>query len=348
MGELSVDDVRRRLELSEKATTWLERAATLDTGPALELPDDAEAAELLDRLGVRAEDRAEVLANRPDPVGHPTLWWLLERAHREQLATMGETEMLWWPTMPASLGALGRNAYVWVFLAGVPAARAYHAERGIPDDVSWESLGDLGQQMSVHRRIFGAGGLHTQWWLTLAFRGVLYGLGRLQFNRGVIWFDDAPAPDGVTAPKRDEFAVGLHIPERGSMDPDECERSIERAREFFARHFPEEPVRWGTCVSWLLDDQLAEYLPATSNIVAFQRRFHLVPPLNRSEWDNPPAWTSGDKSMLEFVFRRMHEGPDYPTGLVDSLPRETSLQRAFVDHLRAGRHWWGRAGWFPM
>ena len=24
------------------------------------------------------------------------------------------------------------------------------------------------------------------------------------------------------------------------------------------------------------------------------------------------------------------------------------LQRAFVDHLQAGRHWWGRIGWFPM
>lgn len=346
MSELGPAEVRERLGLPGAAMPWLDRAATLLPARALALPGDAEAERLLRRLGVRPEDRAETLAARPDPAAHPALWWVLELAHRELVTTMGATDKLPWPDLPGA-GALGGHGYVWVFLAAVPEVRAYHAARGIPGDVSWATLCDLGQQMGVHRRIFGTGGLHTQRWLTLPYRGALYELGRLQFNRHAIWFDDAPAPAGVRAPRRGDRAVGVHIPERGRLDPAACDESIGRAREFFPRHFPDEPVRYATCVSWLLDEQLTEYLPEHSNVVRFLRRFYLVPqPASRSP--ERPAWTRGDRSVVEFVFRRVHAGADYPPELIEALPRHTMLQRAIVDHLRAGRHWHVRTGWFLL
>jgi hypothetical protein len=40
----------------------------------LELPSNAEAAQLLERLGASSEDRDEALAARPDPREHPELW----------------------------------------------------------------------------------------------------------------------------------------------------------------------------------------------------------------------------------------------------------------------------------
>jgi hypothetical protein len=42
-----------------------------------------------------------------------------------------------------------------------------------------------------------------------------------------------------------------------------------------------------------------------------------------------------------FVFGR----PDAP---LDTLPRDTTLQRAIIDHQLAGRHWHGGAGWFEI
>ena len=45
--------------------------------------------------------------------------------------------------------------------------------------------------------------------------------------------------------------------------------------------------------------------------------------------------------MLRFVFRSL-------TTPLDQLPRRTVLQRAVVDHLTAGRHWYWRRGHFPI
>ena len=44
--------------------------------------------------------------------------------------------------------------------------------------------------------------------------------------------------------------------------------------------------------------------------------------------------------MLGFVFGRAD-----PVDLED-LPQRTSLERAFVQHLRAGGTWYARTGWF--
>ncbi|MGH3097980.1 MAG: hypothetical protein ACRDMV_18510 [Streptosporangiales bacterium] len=45
--------------------------------------------------------------------------------------------------------------------------------------------------------------------------------------------------------------------------------------------------------------------------------------------------------MLEFVFRRT----DQP---IDQLPQSSTLERAVVAHLRAGRHWRVRTGWLTL
>ena len=106
--------------------------------------------------------------------------------------------------------------------------------------------------------------------------------------------------------------------------------AAERAAPaFFDRHFGiRYPV--ALCTSWLLDPQLAEYLPEESNIVQFQRRFHLTS-------ESLP----GDSDILKFVFCRLDSE-------LETLPQATALQRAVVTHLRAGRHWRVRTGWVEL
>src|SRR5699024_10463626 len=60
-----------------------------------------------------------------------------------------------------------------------------------------------------------------------------------------------------------------------------------------SHHFPELPLLGLHCASWLLDPQLAEDLPPSSNIVAFGRRWQLT------EEEKP-----GDADVLFFVFSR--------------------------------------------
>lgn len=296
------------------------------------LPDLAEIDRLLQRVGVLPDDAAEIIATRPSATGDPELWWLLQRCHQLLETSMGDLNWDWlrWPHLPASLGAKGRFFYVHVLLAAVPTVLRYHEERGIPADVSWATFADLGRQIAIYRRIHGVGGLDVQFWFSLHFRGLIYDMGRLQFNRGTVSFDDE-AIAATDAPfRRGDTALGVHIPESGPMTHEACEESFRRAREFYDRYFPEEGYRYAICSSWLLDPQLAEYLPADSNIVRFQRRFQLV-----------PGGRVGDNDVFQFVFRKIN-----PT--IDELPRRTTLERAIATHLEAGRHWEIRAGWVAL
>ncbi|GAA2791215.1 acyltransferase domain-containing protein [Kribbella solani] len=282
---------------------------------------------VLGRLELGDDDQSDTLASQPDPVRDAALWWLLERCHHQLVRGMGTTGPLPpWPDLPPETGAVGRFVYVWAFLATLPAVRAYHADRGIPDEDSWPILAVLGAQMANRRALYGEGGLHTRNWVTHHFRGAIYALDRLHFERQRCWFD---ARD-QGGPGPGEPVLGLHIPE-GRLTPKSVDAALDRARAFFRAHYADEQYRYATCVSWVLDPQLTEYLDAGTNIIRFQRRFALLPAADQDD--------SG--TVVEFLFKR-------PLAELDTLPQATTLQRAVVDHIQAGRPWKFRTGWFPL
>lgn len=333
--DLDAETVQARLELGDEFDAWLKDLASVE--PPLVpvcLPAKHEVGDLLARLGVLPDDAADIIEAWPTPDHMPEIWWLLERCQQLLVIYMGNPsppEYSRWKPLPAHLGTIGRLFYVYVFLATFAPVRQWHREHDIPDDVSWATLADLGEHIAIHRRIYGSVGLDTPDWLTVHFRGVLYRLGRLQFQRWRL-FPNWPIDDSVSGsvPPRGTPAFDIHIPESGgSLTPEACDESFERARTFFARYFPEETYRFAQCISWLLDPQIAEYLP-NSNIVRFQRRFHLVP----GSYDS-------DHSMMRFVFRCI-------TAPLEELPQRTKLERATIEHLRAGRHWQGHCGWLEL
>lgn len=71
--------------------------------------------------------------------------------------------------------------------------------------------------------------------------------------------------------------LSFHIPDEGRLDHEECDTSFREAMTFFPRFFPERPVRAFYCFSWLLDTQLEDWLPSTSNLVRFLQEFYLFP-----------------------------------------------------------------------
>ncbi|GGJ26048.1 hypothetical protein GCM10010121_041460 [Streptomyces brasiliensis] len=284
------------------------------------LPDADDLPELLLDLSVPHDDINELVALRRTVTGDPGTVRLLAECVDELVRDMGE------PGGPSSLAeraaeapvGLGGYFTAYVFLAALPHARAYHRARGIPADVSRRTLADLGRNMAVHRRRHGRGGVQAPRWLVHHFRGELYQLGRLQFER---------------ARRRERTAcLYLHIPDfHGPLTPGACDRSLTLARRFFARHFPEERYETVECHSWLLDPQLRRYLPPHANIVRFQERFRV------GHEDTEPA----DSEPVQFVF-------GHPELAVADLPRRTSVERAVGDHLRAGGHWYVGHGWFPL
>ena len=113
----------------------------------------------------------------------------------------------------------------------------------------------------------------------------------------------------------------LHIPAGGGLTPVACGDSCRQALDFFPRYFPDQPFAAIVSVSWMFDPQLANYLPAESNLVRFQHSFHL----------HPHADLSGSQ-IRERVLGSVDA--DWRT-----VTPTTSLQQVVIAHYRAGCHW---------
>ncbi len=313
---MNLEDIAGRLGVPVEE---IERVHELAGGvPSVPLPRKADAPALLDRLAVAPEDAAEIMMGWPDldsPLWTPELRWLLDRSIALVRADLGGHGWLPpGPELPRERGVAWRHLYVYAYLALADVVMAYHRAHGIADSVSWATLADLGRNLAIDRRMHGEGWPVMQSWLTLHARGGVYELGRLQHERG--------------------DTIGLHIPEAGPLTPAAVSASLDQARAFFPRHFPGEHYTAFSCGSWLLDPQLLEYLPADSNIAHFQQRFELEP-------YEQPEGIDADVEVRRFVFRSLSTP-------LDELPRRTALQRAVLDHWKAGRHWYWRRGLFPV
>jgi hypothetical protein len=216
-------------------------------------------------------------------------------------------------------------------LAALGDIRACHREFGIPDEISWATLSHLGRAIRNYRAVHGETGVAVSDWDWMRYFGRLYEVGRLQVTPYLLrthpkeagplfWYEDAEAERLGAGWRRGDPALGLHVPATGALTPAECDDALSRLRPAFAERYPGMPLRIATATSWLLDEQLAEYLPADSNIVRFQRRFRLVPGVQ--QYDDAVA--------------RMVAGAG------------TALDRAVQRHFQQGHHWHLRTGWIEL
>lgn len=329
-----MEDVRELLRQDEETSTWLEHLDAIgEPDFDVALPSAGELPPVLLELSVPHEDIDDLVAMLPTLERSAGLWWLLERCTHSLVRDMGGIDGLpAFPALPMSMGRLHRYFYIYVFLAALPHVRAFHRAREIPDGVSRLTLADLGRNMAVHRRRYGVGGLDVAEWLMSHFRGSIYELGRLQFQRAKLGNRTGRAITAAGLPYGPgDPTLAVHIPGcYGPLTPVACGASFERATKFFAGQFPEEPYHIAVCHSWLLDEQLAEYLPEDANIIRFQRRFRVA-----------YMPDDADEVIMRFVFGRV-------TSELEELPRCTTLERAIVDHLKAGRHWRSGAGWLVL
>jgi hypothetical protein len=86
-----------------------------------------------------------------------------------------------------------------------------------------------------------------------------------------------PTADWRIVLQRGELVLNIHIPEDGKMSPELCRESFFQAVDFYQTYFPEQSYSAFVCTSWLMDPQFQAILPASSNIVKFQKEFYLFP-----------------------------------------------------------------------
>lgn len=323
------------LRSEKRLAEWLSELEA-DGSPRVEvsLPDAEDLPAVLLDLAIPHEDVNELVGLRARMTDDAEVWWVLERTVQSLAAHVG-TIGHWprTPTLPQSWGAAGRWFWVYVYLGLLPHTAQFHRSCGIPEDISRRTLADIGRNVALYRRRHGVGGLHVAWWLLLHLRGEIYQLGRLQFQRATLGnrTGNSVAAEGLPF-RPGSPALSLHIPDYlGPLTAPACDRSLDLARGFFPRHFPDEPYAIATCHSWLLDPQLRDYLPQDSNIVRFQQRFTLA-------YASPEK---ADKEVIGFVFGDERRP-------LNELPQRSTLERAVVEHLRSGGHWHLGHGWFEL
>jgi hypothetical protein len=129
--------------------------------PSTPLPAKADTPAILERLAVRPDDAAEIMAGWPTPILH---------CGRRSCAGCSTARSPWsgpisgsrlaapGPELPRDRGLAWRHLYVYAYLALVDVVRDYHRDHGIADGVSWVTLADLGRNLGIDRRMHGEGG----------------------------------------------------------------------------------------------------------------------------------------------------------------------------------------------
>ncbi len=224
-----------------------------------------------------------------------------------------------WPLPIKAMGSAAPLFSAAVLISMLPSALEFHRQRGVPEEISKATFRDFYIWLQDYYDKHGRWGLAGVNWLLLQLRGELYRLGRLQFCGALFGEPVAEGflPELAPIPQPGDPVLAVHIPADGKLDHEQCRASYLAALEFFPAHFPEIPFDAFTCHSWLLDPELRKILPESSNIIMFQRDFHIY------------SIQDDDRQMFERVFG------DRPADL-SQAPRDSTLRRAILDHLQAG------------
>ena len=183
-------------------------------------------------------------------------------------------------------------------------------QRGISREITIKTLKDVNVWIENYRTEHGKDGLKEFCWLKYHYTGDLFHLGRLQYRI-------EKSLDGVP---EGEYAIETHIPQGAPLDTEECLRSFDMAKEFFAKYFGEWEPKYFMCDSWLLNPNLALVLDEDSNVVKFMRL-----------WTPIPFVDDESRQAIERVF-------GFGTTMADikNAPERTGLQRRLKKYLLEG------------
>jgi len=185
-----------------------------------------------------------------------------------------------------------------------------YAQKGIGDDILIDTLSDLPRWTDTWSEIKGGLYLGELHWLCHHLDFKLFKLGRLQFC-----FGKAECDIESIGVKKGDNTIEIHIPACGALTPDECQRSIDMAKEFYKKFFPEYEYKCFTCHSWLLDESLKKLLGENSNIIKYGNMFEKV-------------YSEKSDDIVQYVFRWDKKRSDVAT-----LPCHTSLAQKVKDYI---------------
>ena len=206
-----------------------------------------------------------------------------------------------------------------IFFCLIPKAKEYYKERGISEDIFHETMMDMRYKLEEGKLVKGVRGFFASVWFNGFFGLERFALGRLQYE--IIPFGKY-AKECYGDLTLDTKVINVHIPRSGTpLSPESVDESLAMAKEFFKKELGENPTF--ICVSWLLDPQNEKLLPEKSNMYKFLKRFTII-----------QSGTYKENTNLWRLFDTDEQNPD-------RLPTDSSVRRAYVEHLKNG----GKTGW---
>ncbi len=139
--------------------------------------------------------------------------------------------------------------------------REKNAARGICEEITIATLKDINIWIDNYLLQHGKFGIDKFGWLINHYRGNLFRIGRLQF---ILRPSDAHIPSG-------DFVLDTHIPQGEPLDISECEKAFLLAGDFFKNLYPQYDFQYFYCYSWLLDENLQNFLSDQTNLVRFMK-----------------------------------------------------------------------------
>lgn len=217
-----------------------------------------------------------------------------------------------------------------VFICLSKRLKELYSERNISESIWYDSMCDLKYKLYECRDIHGINGSFVAPWFDGFFKLNRFALGRFQFEIGK--FEHHYEKDGkVLSP--DSEVLYVHIPRsKIRLEKDICDLSYKMAQDFFAPRFTSSPLAFA-CHSWLLYPENESLFPKDSNLLRFMREFDII---ESGDYGN-------DHRDLWRLFDMKYNGNP------DSLPGDSSLRRAYKNHLKnGGKTGWGFGVFFPQ
>ena len=198
----------------------------------------------------------------------------------------------------------------------VPYAKEQYRHMGIPEEIFWETMRDIGYKLQEYKGLYGKCGTGSTWFF-LHFDWQLAAFGRLQYQ--IREFPKEHYQWNGYELNCGDTVYACHIPSSVKLSEALCLDSLQRAYDFLKKDLQDNilPV---VCSSWMLFPPYVEKVFAEgSNLKIFAKMFDVVDAAPKEIFDD--GWR---------IF-----GAEY-TGETDNLPRDNSLRRNMISYIENG------------
>lgn len=174
--------------------------------------------------------------------------------------------------------------------------------KDISDEIYYSTMKCYTRFINETYKMTGKYYFDRYWWTTRQAGCHLFRIGELEYE---------------IKPISNKTVIEIHIPSDADFSPFAVDKSLQKSRSFFAEFYPFLVNSEYRCHSWLLDYQLKEMLPESSNIIRFQKRFDIF---DKGEEDT---------EFIEWLFKTKSKN-------FEDFSENTSLQRNMKKHLLSG------------